>query len=221
MMKLARSRSQRRSAGFTLIEMMVSSVILSILLGAVVMFQMQSNELTRDSAARAQVETEARRVIDQIATELTGVGHSLLVPDPLGTLGTDTITFQKPLAVSATGVVTWSTRTRIGLVIDAGEVQNGVDDDGDGLIDERNLVMTRNVGTANEIATILCHDVSRWYPGETGNVADDNGNGVVDESGFNVQRTGDLLSIRLSIEQPTAGGQTIVATAETGVVLRN
>src|SRR5262249_41383601 len=98
---------------------------------------------------------------------------------------------------------------------------NGVDDDGDGLVDERNLVMTRNVGTANEVSIVLCHDVARWYPGEISNVADDNGNGVVDESGFNVQRTGDLLTIRLCIEQPTAGGQKISATAETGVVLRN
>jgi hypothetical protein len=44
---------------------------------------------------------------------------------------------------------------------------------------------------------VLCTGIGELLEGEVADgVLDDNGNGLVDEEGFNVQRTGDLLTIR-------------------------
>jgi hypothetical protein len=56
--------------------------------------------------------------------------------------------------------------------------------------------------------------------GETANGADDNGNGIIDEGGFNVFQDGDVLYLRLSLEEPGEDGS-IVRTLETSVRLRN
>ena len=211
----------RTRRGFTLVELAVSTAIMGIVLGVVGLLQFQTREATNGSAARALADARARRAIDRVARLLTGVGLSQLSPDPTGNFGTASLTFQKPTAVSNTGVVTWSTPTKIAAVLAAGETDNGHDDNHDGLVDERDLVLTTNVGSGNQKTTTICTGVARRGLGETSNLLDDNGNGVVDEGGFNVQRTGDLLTILITIQVPTSGGRFVTSTARTSIVLHN
>jgi hypothetical protein len=67
---------------------------------------------------------------------------------------------------------------------------------------------------------VLCHGVRELLEGEVADGDDDNGNGVSDEAGFNVHRVGDVLFVRLSVEESLENG-TIVRTLETSVRLRN
>jgi len=211
----------RRRSGFSLLELVVATAILSLVLGAMGIVQMRTRDASRISAAREQVESLCRRTLDRIAEELQGVGHSLLFPDPSTNLGTGTIMYQHPTAVSALGVVTWDTPSRLALALDPDEQDNGVDDDGDTLIDERRLVLTRNVGALNAVSTTICNGIPELGEGESANGLDDNGNGVVDEAGFNVRKVGDLLTIRLTVQAPSGAGQVNTSSIQTSVVLHN
>ncbi len=213
--------NMRRAGGFTLLELVVATALLSLVLGAMGLVQMRTRDASRVGMAREQVESLCRRTLDRIAEELQGVGHSLLFPDPSTNLGTGTITYQHPTGVSNTGVVSWDTPSRLALQLDPEEIDNGIDDDGDGLIDERRLVLTRNVGSPNAVTTVLCSGIPELAEGESANMIDDNGNGIVDEAGFNVRKVGDLLTVRLTVQSPSGDGHVISCALETSIVLRN
>ena len=215
-------RAKRRLAGgFTMVELAVSVTILGLLLGLVGMIQMRGNDASDEALARASTEARVRRALDRVAGLLTGVGRTLLFPDPTTSFGASTATFQHPTGVSNLGLVTWDTPSRIELLLDPREADNGLDDDGDGLVDERRLVWTRNVGAGNQQSTTLCNGVPELMGGETVNALDDNGNGVVDEAGFNIRRVGDLLTVRLSVQQAFGNGQVATSTLETSIVMHN
>jgi prepilin-type N-terminal cleavage/methylation domain-containing protein len=207
--------------GFTLLEMAVAMAVLGIVLGAVGVFQVRSQDQSRVMMASGVAENRAWRAIDRAANELVGVGASVLAPNPTSNLGTSILTFQKPNGVSGTGAITWAPAARLELQMDSGETNNGSDDDDDGLIDERRLVLVRDIGTADQTTVVLCSGVAEWLEGEAGNGSDDNGNGLVDEAGFSIRRVGDLLFLRLTVQQPLGGGELVETTAETTVVLRN
>lgn len=215
----ARRRHER--SGFTIVEITIAAALLGTILGSAAWFQIRTQAATKATIARSTTEASARRALDRAISELSCVIGSQLVPDPTGAFGTDSIVFRSPASTSDTGVVTPTSATRLAAVLAAGEADNQVDDDGDGLVDERDLVLTRNVGLANERSVTLCSGVARWLDGETANAADDNGNGLVDESGFNVQRTGDLLSVRLTVQKAAEGGARLVTTISSATVLRN
>jgi prepilin-type N-terminal cleavage/methylation domain-containing protein len=214
-------RKNGRSRGFTLVEMTVSLAVLGLLLGLVARIQQRGNAASQEALARGSAEARLRRALDRVAENLTGIGRTLLFPDPTTPFGSSTATFQHPSGVSGAGLVLWDTPSRIELLLDPRETDNGVDDDGDGLVDERRLVKTVNVGSGSQRSTTLCNGIPELMGGETVNGLDDNGNGVLDEAGFNIRRVGDLLTVRLSVQQAFGDGQVATATMETSIVLHN
>lgn len=215
---------QRRIAshsGFTLIELMIALSIVTVMLGVVGVFQWRSQESYEQTSAQAHAQNVCRIAATRALDELTGVAISRFVPDPTSALGTENLAFQRPTGVDDFGALTWSDQSRLELAMDTNEIENGLDDDGDRLIDERRLVLTRGVDTAAPQSVTLAHGVAEWFPGELGNAVDDNGNGIVDEHGFSVRRLGDLLFVRLSIEVPHSDGQIARWTIETATRLRN
>lgn len=219
---LRRHTHPRRGArGFTFIELAISISVMVMIMGAVGMFQLRAQKAARAIQTISDVERRADRTMLAVTHELSGLGVHTLVPDPLTNLGSDTLTFQTPLSVSAAGVVTWKEPTRIELDMDDGELDNGLDDDGDGLIDERRLVVTHDVGGPGEKSVVICHGVAKWLEGESGNNLDDNGNGVIDEHGFNVQRVGDLLQVRLTVQGVGEAHTVVVWTATSAMVVHN
>jgi prepilin-type N-terminal cleavage/methylation domain-containing protein len=211
----------RGRAAFTLVEMLISVAVLAFVLGAVGLVQLRSQAASKATMAKTMSEMRARRALDRVVNELSGVAHALVFPDPTTNLGTSTLTYQHPTGVDGTGTVTWDIPARLELQLAPGEIDNGVDDDSDGLVDERRLVLTRNFGTLNAQSVVLCSGIPRYLEGETANLADDNGNGLVDEPGFNVFRLGDLLTIRVTVEVPLGGGRVDMTTVQTSIVLRN
>ncbi len=211
----------RGRAAFTLIEMLISVVVLSFVLGVMALVQQRSQETSRATFGKTISEMRARRALDRVVNELTGVAHSLMFPDPVSNLGTSALTYQHPTGVDAVGNVTWDKPSRLELQLAPGEVDNGIDDDSDGLVDERRLVLTRNSGMPNVESVVLCTGIPRFLEGEVPNLLDDNGNGLIDEPGFNVFRVGDLLTIRLTVQVPLGGGRVDTTTVQTSITLRN
>jgi type II secretory pathway pseudopilin PulG len=216
---MQRSPHPKRSA-FSLVEIVLAVAILGSVLGTVALVQSRGESLTRSATAENHVNVLAARVADRVVREISSMGSSGAIPDPTTSLGTDSITFQQAFGIVG-GVVQWGPPMRLQLELGRNENANGADDDGDGLVDERALVLIADLGGPEERRTVLCDGISALYPGETSNALDDNGNGVVDERGFNLRRVGDVMQVRICVSRAVQGGSAAVATVVTSVRLRN
>jgi len=205
-------------AGFTLVEAAVSTALLILLISSAVMAARGGMGAFRASQDTSEAETRVRRALDRVAFELLDAGASELLPNPTGDFGTSDLQFRKPTGLNGT-TPTWGPTMRIAFERAPGEADDDVDNDGNGLVDDGVLVLTRDVGGA-EHKTVLCHNVTELLEGEVANGDDDNGNGVRDEAGFNVHRVGEVLFLRLSVAEPVETG-IVVRTLETSVRLRN
>ena len=206
--------------GFALIEVAVSLAIIVVILSSLVQVNRSTMSTFAQTSAATLVHTQARRALDRIASELENGGLATLQPNPVIN-STDNIVFQAATGVDATtGAIVYGSPTRLAWVLEPGELNNGVDDNGNGLVDDGELVLTRNYLQADQQTIVLAHGVSKLLEGETANNADDNGNGLIDEHGFCVFREGNLLRVRLTLLR-SVKGKVVKATVETGVRMRN
>jgi len=219
-MRAQRIHTASRRGGFTLVEVIVAAAILVLMMTGLGLITNTSQSAYRSTMLVASADVRARRALTRIASELSSVGGSVIAPDPTSVFGTDTIQYQRATGVVG-GAVAWSPTAQLGFEYAPGEANDGVDNDGDGVIDNGVVVLTLNLGMANQQRVVLCNGVSELADGEVLNGVDDNGNGVADESGLSIQRVGDVMIIRLCLEQRDDGNGTIVRTQQTSVRLRN
>ena len=132
----------------------------------------------------------------------------------------ESLTLDRLSSVDSDGGLGWET-IRLEFQYDEGESDNGADDNGNGLVDEGRVVLTRAVGTAEENSVVLCRSVREYLEGEEPNGSDDNGNGLVDEKGFCFTLDGDLLMVRLTIERLNADKHLVSETTYSGIGFRN
>lgn len=208
-------------SGFTLVELAVSVVILSLVVGSVALLGTSNQRAFRVGTATAEIELLGRRAADHIVQQLMLSGTAVLDP-ALTTPGSFTanLSYQR-----ATGLgvdqPTWSNTYRLRFAYEIGELDDGLDNNGNGLIDEGRILWTEHEGEANERTTTLCRFVREHLQGETPDLDDDNDNGLVDEPGFVIERKGDALVLRLTLEAPLPEGGVQTRTIETSVKLRN
>ena len=119
--------SHASRGGFSLLELVIATALLSLVLGAVGLVQMRTRDASRVGLAQEQAESLCRRTLNRVADELGGVGHSLLFPDPSTNLGVSTLTYQHPTGVSNLGVVSWDTQTSLSLQMAQGETNAGIE----------------------------------------------------------------------------------------------
>jgi type II secretory pathway pseudopilin PulG len=215
-MRAPSHRSAR--AGFTLVEAIVAGALLVLLLSSAVLAARGGMGAFRATQDASDAETRVRRALDRVVFELLSAGASELLPNPTGDFGTADLQFRKPVGLVGTAPQ-WGQTLQLAWERAAAELDDGLDNDGNGLVDEGELVFTRDVG-GDEHRIVLCRGVAELLEGEQANGDDDNGNGVRDEAGFNVHRVGDVLFVRLTVEQAGEGG-VIARTLETSVRLRN
>lgn len=184
-----------RRTGLSLIEVVIGVGLMGGILGLAGMVAGLGRGALRETTAKSDLDTECHRVADRLVSELTGVSSSMLFPDP-DLDGSDQVSFQLP--ASFQGGVQWGPTTRLSLEYDTGELDDGVDNDGDGLIDECALVLTRNPGPG-EVRTVLTDSVAERLEGEILDGDDDNGNHMEDEGGFCLQREGNVLIVRVTL----------------------
>src|SRR5690349_13716117 len=217
---MKRARTNTRS-GFTMLELAIVAVIMTIALTAVGLFDRSNRQTLEQSTSVGVAQQRAHEAIERVLHELEGASIATLVPDPTGPLGSDEIVFQKSTGVTPAGVVILSARTRIALAMEDGETLDGADNNTNGLVDERKLTLTYDFGTANARTVTIAHRIPALFPNESANGADDNGNGVVDERGFSVQRVGNLLSVRLAAQARGNAGRWIAWPENSDLKLRN
>jgi hypothetical protein len=133
------------------------------------------------------VEALARRTLDNLALRLTGASAaSVRVDNPAPPPAANVITWIDWQTVEGyTGTALLAPQSRIQLELSPGELDDGLDNNGDGMVDECRLVFVPDVfGGGAEIG--LAGFVTRFAQGELANGVDDNGDGNVDEPGLNL-----------------------------------
>lgn len=208
-------------AGFTLVELCISFTVLALILGAIGAVTLAGRDVYQQGMSRATLEAHARRALQRITAELTAGVRSTLTPNPNTALGSATVQFQTGTGYAA-GVQLLSGLTSVQLQSDPNDPDDGIDNDSDGLVDEGQVVLIRNLGEANQVQTVLCGGVSKYLAGETANLLDDNGNGLVDERGLSIfSDANGTLTLRLTLETRDPKNQLAVLTVESSVHMRN
>lgn len=212
------SNTQRRS-GFTLVELALAMGVMGMALALAAMVTRTGTSAYRSAEAGRQLEQNLHRALDRVITELEATGADYLDPVPAPGLAYPSIEYQH-LLLQGSDVVPGPT-SRLAFEYETGEIDDGIDNNGNGLVDEGILVLVRNVGLTSQQRVVLCHGVRELLEGEIANGLDDNGNGLDDEPGFFIQTAGRVVTIRLSIEGISPDGKVIVRTAESSARMRN
>jgi len=220
---MQRSSSLRRKAGFSLVEITLGIAVMGMVLGALAQIGVTTSGAFKTSASQLDMEIRARQSITRVLQELTGViADTMEDDDPVNPAGASRFRFRTAVGRDANGDPIPGEFQRLEWQRDPAENDNGVDDDGDGLIDEGRLLLTRDAELGNATPVIICRNVAEFVQGEVPNGVDDNGNDITDEPGFVVRREGALLSIWLTVEEiEPQTGQLIQRTTQTAVRLRN
>lgn len=223
MRRLIRNTSRR---GTTMIEMLIAALIMTSIFGAIGMTVLSGTKSYEQGVAKAEVDAQARRLVGMVADEFLNASANSLVPGaaPFSGVAADdgftefTYTQMEPVLG---GPPALGLPRRIRIVLAAGELDDGIDNNGNGLVDECRLMLTQVVGASPEVG--IGAFVREYLQGESGDDVDENGNGLVDERGLcmTFDGTTNTMVIRVTIERLTSQGRLITSTAETSVRLRN
>ena len=156
-------------AGYTLLEAVIALGLVTLVVSNIVMAMDTSTKAYEAGSSREDVEDQARRTLDRIALAVMGSSREGLAPGQEMPQDTDSLTYQLNLGYQD-GEVVWSDPERIRREEEVaqitwsknpgvegeqrvvwtkwvreymeGEVQNGIDDNGNGLTDEKGLSFT-------------------------------------------------------------------------------
>jgi len=160
-------RIRSRSRGFTAIEMTVSVALAGLILGNVLMVLADTRERMAIQDVTKDVDAEARRSLDRIAVQIMGAVRQQLYTQVSAPLSADSINYTSVIGVQ-NGVPVVSPLQRIAMTTEPtsavswfqnpggenqkhivwtrdlrgycqGEIPNGIDDNHNGLVDEKGL----------------------------------------------------------------------------------
>lgn len=203
------------TTGFTLLEMSIAMVVMAVVFLTLGLTSQKATDAIEEKTRAEEVTGRLHRSLDRIIDPLAELERNDLPPLEAGTSE-----FQYHLPTGYEAGIQWDVDQELALEYDPAELADGIDNDGDGLIDECQIVRTRDPGGANELRVVICKDVAEYLEGEIPNGFDDNGNDLDDERGFVVDVQGDVLTIRLTIERRTEQGL-VQRTATSSVRIRN
>ncbi|TAJ16108.1 MAG: prepilin-type N-terminal cleavage/methylation domain-containing protein [Planctomycetota bacterium] len=212
------ARAARR--GFTLIELCATVGILGLVTLSVHSVADSSDRLSKYTTVRARMLGQGNEALTRATAELSNAGISTLSAGAWGPSGASTVDFLVVTGSNGDDPI-WSTTRRLGVILSDGEIDNGLDDDSDGLVDERRLVFVRDAGGAGQKQIVLCNNLCETFPGESINGADDNGNGLIDETGFCAFVTGNGVELRIALQAQDGEGGVLTETFVTRVYPRN
>ena len=138
--------TKRRSAGFTLIEIMISVMVLGILVVGIYSVLASSQSLYVTGVTRQEIQDRVRRALNEISLDLrqasAGSGAAITFDTITSSAGDQSVVFSICTGFAA-GVPTWSAPITFSTIVGDGETDNGVDDNRNRMIDERKIVRTQ------------------------------------------------------------------------------
>ena len=206
--------------GFTLVEMTISVTLLGVMMIAVGMTSRQATDAFTEGASVDELNSQAHRALERLLQGLQSADAGELRPRPNIQNGWHRMTYRVATDWEA-GATQWGPPTELELELEPGELDDGIDNDGDGLIDEGILVWTENEGVPGERRVVICRGVRELLEGEQANNLDDNGNGLIDEPGFCIEVVGEVVTLRLTLDALDPDGRVLTKTVESSVWIRN
>jgi hypothetical protein len=188
-----RRRAGSTRAGLTLVELVVGLSLLGVIGGAVVLASGSTSSAVQSASTLAELQSVARVALERIASQLVEVRRADVQPAAPGAeapFHASSLDFQKLRWTGA--AVELDDVARLAFELAPGELDDDLDNDGNGLVDDGLVVLIEGLGTAGERRFVVCRHVAGSLAGETpGNGADDNGNGLIDEGGLCFEFDGD------------------------------
>lgn len=205
--------------GFTLVESLIAVTLLAVLFLAVAQTSSRASDAFEEGSTEHTLSTGTHRCMERMASAIEFSDGSIMDAALATVLGANVVEFRTPIDFAG-GVVTWLD-VQILAELENGELDDGLDNDGDGLIDERRVVLIEAPGAAEERRSVLASGVAELLEGELANGLDDNANGLTDEAGLTFTSEGNVITLRLTCQRRDEGGRLLTKTAETAVRLRN
>lgn len=196
------ARTGRR--GLSTLELVIALALFAVVGVKAAMVLTSANEAYEDNTAVMSLEDQARRTLDQIAYAIMGADRETLFPDPSSPIYSASLNYSLTLGVDADGNVIYDDPEEIGLSAD-----------------ESQVIWRKNPDTPDETRVAWCNVVRPFLEGELMNAIDDNGNNVIDEKGLAFVVNKDAVTVRLSLERDSSGGESVTQTVETIVTMRN
>lgn len=215
--------SKRSRRGHTLLELMLALLVLVAVIGLPGMILSSSSRAFGTSTSNTELDLAARRALDRIAERLVNAGLANIDDpvNPVPGVPLTAVTFRSLVGLDANNDPLWGPQERIELQMAPGEVLNGADSNGNGLVDDGRIVWFPDLSDPDR-AVVLCSGVRQTLPGETlGNGSDDNGNGLVDERGFVLLFETGRVELILALERRGNEGRVYQQVATRSVALRN
>ncbi len=195
-------------------------MVFGIIASATFQAAMAARSGSEAAMTRGQLDSRAQRALDVIVDEFATAGLTGLTPSSAPPLGSDRLTYRRPTGIAA-GAVTWDTASTVLFEYGPEDANNGVDDDGDGFVDEGRIVLVRDAGLVNETRTVIATDVPELLTGENANGADDNGNGLSDEKGLSFALSTRTLVIRVAVGGRDSQGRRLTSVQTISLQIRN
>lgn len=188
-------KNKKKEQGFSLLEVMIVTTILVIIVGGI--FEVFSAGLNAYNTGTVLVDVQglARRSLEKIVKEVQGAGI-----DTISQSGSTSITFQKATGYTD-GSVTWGDTITIAFDYLDDENDNGVDDNGNRLVDEGKIEMTTDDGEGGLTTEVIGY----WLK----------------EDGLQFSLSGRLLTITLEIERYEPKGELMQVRLVTTVKIKN
>jgi hypothetical protein len=205
--------------GITLIEVTLTLTLMSVIGGVYLLATQTLSSAMRTGVVVAETNGQAQRVLDRICEDLKCSSSDLTTPQPIAPFSGTAVDYQRAVGIDANGDPQWGPPERFELEYE--ESDDGVDNDGDGLIDECRILWTENPGLANDRRVVVSNGVREYLEGETFDGKDENGNGLLDEQGFSLDFDSGRLTVRVSLEDRDKQGYPIVTTVQRTVAFRN
>lgn len=211
---------QRKERGTTIVEMAVTATLTVGLLGALAAITATGYDMFSSSTTPVITDRVANRTLHRLARAVKHAGRTTITPSLAQPDGSSTISF-RPSTGFVDGAQTFGNTHTIRWEQDPSDPDDGIDNNGNEIIDEGIVVLIRNVGEANESRAVLARGVTEMFHGEIDNNIDDNGNGVADEKGLSFDLVDRMLTIHLSLAVPAVNGGVEVRTVTSRIALRN
>lgn len=215
-------RPERRTSrrGMSLVEAVMSLTIVVAALSGVTLTTLTVSNAHQQVRVAEQLDTQGRRVLEFLAGELHAAQRSGIFPQPVPPFGSPDLRYRLSVGL-ADGEQAWSTPRRVRWVLEDGELDDGLDNNGNGLVDERAVLWVRDEGEVNERRSVRAHWVRELLEGEVANGEDDNGNGLIDEPGLCFWLEGTALHMAISLEAPSGQGRFETRTVRSRIRIKN
>jgi len=199
---------------------MIVITLLGAVIGSVLAVMRTSTRAYGVGTTDARLEGLASQTLDQIAGRLRSSQLATMTPTLSAPFSSTTITFQPSVGIAA-GLTQWGPVETIWLEASPNDPNNGVDDNGDGFVDECRINWVQDAGGPGERTVVWANGVSEYLRSETLDTTDQNGNGLVDEQGLCFDFDGTSVIVRLTLQARDASGVVLTRTVQERVYFRN